>query len=243
MAINTKVMIAASVLLAVSFWNRNDFPADIPLLPSVHNEPMQKRLSGKQPFTVDWKDQDYLIEPEYDYELTGLIVSFRHQDGSSRMHRLSNDKLNMLDLCVVWGDSANNPFLNKIKFWNGVFTCNFQTRDQAAWDAFDIYQISNNHLISATEEIRDSVQSIRIGDQIRVRGQLASYTSPGGSKRGTSTTREDTGNGACETIYVTEFDVLQRGVSMWRYVMYLAMALLLATLLVHFLSPHRARRN
>ena len=28
--------------------------------------------------------------------------------------------------------------------------------------------------------------------------------------RGTSTTREDTGNGACETVYLTEFEVVKK---------------------------------
>ena len=34
--------------------------------------------------------------------------------------------------------------------------------------------------------------------------------------RGTSTTRDDTGNGACETIYVTGFEIIGRANAGWR---------------------------
>lgn len=234
-------MLGTFATLIVAFWNRNNLPGEIPLLPAIDSEPVQRRVA-ESPFDVTWKDLDYRIEPEYDYELTGLIVSFRHQDGNSRMHRMTNDKLNMLDLCVIWGDTAKNPRLNAIDFWNGVFTCNVQTRDQAAWDAFDMDQLSNNHLLSADSEVRDAVRSIRIGDQIRVRGRLASYVSPGGARRGTSVTRTDTGNGACETIFVEQFEILKRGVSYWRYLMYLALTMFLLSLLVHFISPHKVAR-
>lgn len=80
---------------------------------------------------------------------------------------------------VVWGDNTTTAQLDKLNFWNGIFTCNVETRDQAAWDSFDMDQLSNNHLISADEVIRDRVQDIRIGDQVRIRGHLAGYSSPG----------------------------------------------------------------
>jgi hypothetical protein len=170
-----------------------------------------------------------------------MIVSFRHHDNNSRMHRLANDHLNMLDVCVVWGSNTSGAQLHKIDFWNGIFTCNFQTRDQAAWDSFDVNRISNNHLISHDERIRDRVRDIRIGDQIRVRGYLASYESPGGSTRGTSTTRTDTGDGACETIFVEEFEILRAATSRWRISLYVSLALLLAGLVSYFRQPFRAR--
>jgi hypothetical protein len=121
----------------------------------------------------------------------------------------------MLDVCVVWGNNTSGAQLDKIDFWNGIFTCNVKTRDQAAWESFDMYQLSNNHLISDDDFIRDQVRKVKVGDQVRIQGVLASYESPGGL-RGTSTTRTDTGDGACETIYVDRFEILQPATSYWR---------------------------
>ena len=120
-----------------------------------------------------------------------LYEVITHHDGNSRMHSRANDHLNMLDVCIIWGDNPLNERLHKISFWNGIFTCNVKTRDQQAWDAFDMYELSNNHLLSDDEFLRRHVKKIRVGDQIRVRGYLASYTSANGSRRGTSTTRRN----------------------------------------------------
>jgi hypothetical protein len=168
-----------------------------------------------------------------------MVVSYRYHDGESGMHRRTNDHLNMLDVCVIWGDNTANPWLDRIRFWNGIFTCNVQTRDSQAWDAFDIYQLSNNHLISDRERIRDEVRGLRIGDQIRIRGYLASYSNPSGGKRGTSTTRLDTGDGACETIYVEQFDVVRAATSRWRQAMWASLIVLVLSLLAYFRRPYR----
>ena len=53
--------------------------------------------------------------------------------------------------------------------------------------------------------------SAETGDYIRFKGLLASYQNPGnGFSRGTSTVRTDTGNGACETVYLSEFEVIRK---------------------------------
>lgn len=233
------ILIAASFFwLLVSFWYRNALPGNIDYVTEIGNEPAQTP-TRKEAFDVVYNDVEYRVEPEYEYDLTGMIVSYRHHDNNSRMHRLANDHLNMLDVCVVWGDNTVGDHLRKLNFWNGIFTCNVQTRDQAAWDAFDMYQLSNNHLISDDEYVRDRVRDIRIGDQIRVRGFLANYSSAGVGARGTSTTRMDTGDGACETVFVERFEIVQPATSYWRLSMYVSLALFLAGLAIHFRRPYR----
>ena len=237
MRLNRILITVSFVWLLVSFWNRNDLPRNIDYVAGIAAEPQQTE-TRQSPFDVVVNDVEYQIEPEYAYDLTGMIVSYRHHEGNSRMHLQANDHLNMADVCVVWGDNTTSE-LNKIDFWNGIFTCNVFTRDQQAWDSFDMNQLSNNHLISDDEFIRDQVGSIQIGDQIRVRGLLASYSNESGGKRGTSTTRTDTGDGACETIYVEHFRIVQPATSIWRISMVASLALLLVGLLIHFRQPYR----
>ena len=235
---NNIVIVTSFVWLLVSFWNRNDLPQNIDYAAAILNEPAQK-ATEKPAFHASYDGVDYLVEPQYAYDLYGMIVSYRHHDGESRMHRRANDHLNMLDVCVIWGDNTRNRRLNKISFWNGIFTCNVKTKDQAAWEAFDMYQLSNNHLISNDEFVRKQVKEIQVGDQVRVRGYLASYSSEKGGTRGTSTTRLDTGDGACETIFVERFKIIRPATSIWRISMYLSLLLLLIGLVVHFKRPYR----
>jgi len=235
------IVVLSFVWLLLSFWNRNEIPGSIDYVAAIADEPRQSRTS-RQSFDAAWDGIDYRVEPQYDYDLVGMVVSFRHHDNNSRMHRLADDHLNMLDVCVVWGNNAGGAQLDKINFWNGIFTCNVKTRSQAAWDSFDMNQLSNNHLISDDEYIRDRVRDLRVGDQIRVRGVLASYESPGGI-RGTSTTRTDTGDGACETIYVDRFEIVRPATSLWRISMYTALVVLLAGLLRFFSRPFKSHIN
>ncbi|MEM9172918.1 MAG: hypothetical protein AAGA84_09460, partial [Pseudomonadota bacterium] len=192
-------------------------------------------------FVANWRGKDYRVQPEYNYELTGMVVSLRQHDGNSRMHSRSQDHLNVADLCVIWGDTAVAPTLSQVSFWNGIFTCNYKTSSHEAWRAFNESEISNNHLISDDPILRDLIRDVRVGDQIRLRGQLASYVSPSGSKRGTSVTRDDRGNGACETIYVRDFFIENRPSNPWRLGFWVSLALLVLFCATYLMSPHKVR--
>ncbi len=236
------VIVASFVSLVVSFWNRDELPRNIDYIPEILNEPLQT-ATRQADFGAHYNGVEYQIEPAYEYDLYGMIVSYRHHGTDSRIHMQANDHLNMLDVCVVWGDNTMSRLLNKIDFWNGIFTCVVQTRDQEAWNSFDMYQLSNNHLISDNDAIRDQVSGIQIGDQIRVRGYLASYSSDQGGVRGTSTTRLDTGDGACETIFVRQFEIIEAATSYWRISMWLSLLLLCLSLIVYFKRPYRPYEN
>lgn len=238
MRLSNIAIVSSFLWLMVSFWNRNEIPRGVDILDNLLGEPVQRKTDRK-PFTKTFEGIDYLVQPEYDYELYGMIVSYRHHDGNSRMHRQANDHLNMLDVCVVWGDNAVGHHLFEIDFWNGIFTCNAKTNDRDAWQAFRMEQLSNNHLLSDDDLIRDQVSGVQVGDQIRVRGMLASYSSPGGGRRGTSTTRTDTGDGACETIFIESFDIIRPARSFWRLSMYGSLAVLLFGLVLRFSRPYR----
>jgi hypothetical protein len=240
--LNSWLLVASALTLVVSFWNRNDLPADIAFHPGLAREPQQKAVA-KAPLAVTYAGVAYRVEPLYEYELYGLVVSLRQHDGTSLMHSRSNDHLNMADICVVWSDTAFSEHLRKLDFWNGIFTCNVQTRDSVAWANFRMNQLANNHLISADPRIRERAADVRVGDQIHVAGWLARYGAVGGGVRGTSTTRDDSGDGACETILVESLEVVAPGHSSWRTAMYVSLGLLLAALATHFLLPYRPYRD
>ena len=106
------IIVASFVSLLVSFWNRNDLPGNIDYVPALDNEPMQTR-TRERPLELVYNDVRYRVEPQYDYDITGMVVSYRHHhEDNSRMHRLANDHLNMLDVCVVWGDNPRNDSQN-----------------------------------------------------------------------------------------------------------------------------------
>lgn len=101
--------------------------------------------------------------------------------------------------------------------------------------------LSNNHLLSDRRSIVSKLRDVQVGDQVRVRGWLAEYAHNQGFafRRGSSVTRDDTGNGACETIYVVDVEVLRAGGQPWRWLLWPAIALSLSGLIVWLRTPFR----
>jgi hypothetical protein len=238
MSLNKLVFYASMMLLLASCWQRNEFPENLSVAPDLLEPPVQ-RTASIRPFTVSNNGTDYRIVPRYHYELNGLVVSYAHHNGNYSLHRLWNDHINVADVCVVWSENTNAADLNRIKFWNGKFTCNFETNDTGVWKRFRQDQISNNHLLTDDRRIRKKIKQVSIGDQIRIRGWLVNYSNDSGFSRGTSTTRDDTGNGACETIYLKDFEILQPLDNGWRTLMSLALAGVIGSSLLWVLGVTR----
>ena len=197
-------------------WSKTDtLPKVMSFSSALAAEPRQVEIK-QAPIDVDQGGVAYRVEPMYRYALDGMVVSYRVHDADHLLHRIWNDHLNVADLCVVWGQDAGGVDLHAFEFANGEFTCTFQTHSEKEWRAFRLDQISNNHLITADASIRKRIADVAVGDHVHFEGFLASYSNDSGFHRGTSTTRQDTGNGACETVYVTAFDIVDPAPRGWR---------------------------
>ncbi len=228
------------LVLLVSCWKRNDLPDQLLAESSLWRDPSQVAVSEGS-FNINAGGESYEVQPLYEYDLYGLVVSYQHHNAKFGLHKSWGDHLNVADFCVVWGDNVKTAKLNKLNFWNGQFTCNVETRDMAAWNSFNTDQLSNNHLITTSDLVRDTLNNVNIGDQIRIRGSLVNYKYPHGGQRNTSITRTDSGNGACETIYVEQVDILHSYTGIWRKIMYASAALLMVFLIFYFVSPHKVK--
>lgn len=236
-----KLLLAAGVLLLIAtLWQRDRLPDPAALTPNLLQEPEQIQVSA-QPFETTVGGVNYRVAPLYSYELHGLVVS-RHDSDTwwDYIHREWNDHLNVVDLCVIWGSNASSGAYRNIDFSSGQFVCYWQTSSQQEFAAFDQAAISNNHLLTNDPAIAKKLRSVRVGDQIRFRGHLAEYSHNHNGqpfKRGTSIVRTDTGNGACETIYVQDFDILRRGGGPWHTLFWVAWAMIAAGIIGWFRLP------
>lgn len=242
--LNNILLVSSFIVLVFSCQKRNDFTPALKLNPQLQQEPLQTP-TDKSAFTTTYNDAAFEIIPQYNYELYGLVVSYRLHDSESgwMLHALNEDHINVADYCVVWGQSANPAILQDFNFSNGQFTCQYSTRSHEAWQAFNNNQLSNNHLLAIDEAIRDRIDEINIGDQIHIKGWLSHYKNPAGFERGTSTTRTDSGNGACETILVNEINIIAHMQNIWRQLMWLALGLLCLTLYIYFKSPFEPHKH
>ena len=66
---------------------------------------------------------------------------------------------------------------------------------------------ANMHLIPATRAIERRLKHLRPGNVVALKGYLVDVRGEGGFRWTSSLTREDTGNGACELIWVEDLEV------------------------------------
>jgi hypothetical protein len=219
-----KIFLAA-MLVSLLFWVAslffiNRLPDAQEIFAPLLDDPVQSDENVPPPFTVQKNGLTYQVTPLFHYELSGLVVSQHRSDSLlDYNHRRWRDYLNIKDLCVVWGVNIENGVYRRITFWNRDFTCMCKFPDPETAVLFSARHLSNNHLLCVDKKLSRRILDARRGDQIHLKGFLAEYSQPANKFfRGSSTVRDDSGNGACETVFVTDFSILQRGNPVWRVI-------------------------
>ena len=204
------IFLLGLLVVVATWWRRDALPLpelyDLDALGAPRQQPTERR-----PFRVEAGDQRYEIEPLFDYELNGVVVSYHDADSLADIwhHGAWQDFLNVRDLCVIWGDNVRGAVYQDMDFSNDSWTCWAYWPDAQTRARFRMDELSNNHLLTDDPLVKDALMSARPGDHVRLKGVLARYRNPvNGFSRGTSLSRDDRGNGACETVYVTDFEVV-----------------------------------
>jgi hypothetical protein len=187
-------------------------------------DPMQSDTE-LDPFRIEVNDMVYTINPRHDYHLQGVVVSYHDSDSWLDIwhHNRWRDFINTKDICVIWGQNLSSGVYQSMEFENDSWTCWAYWPDRETGRKFAPHQLSNNHLLITDPYLQEIADSVRIGDQVRIDGVLASYSHSNGEfQRGTSTSRWDTGNGACETIFVHDFEIVKQANTGWHRINQLA---------------------
>jgi hypothetical protein len=240
MRLLVKLLFFASLaLMAAAFWRKDALPPPSMLLEQLQAEPKQTAVVA-QSADVTVNGIQYRIHPRYAYELSGLVVSLHDAETWwDYAHREWSDFLNVMDLCVIWGGNARNGSYRSVTFSSTEWECFWRWSEAGL--AFDGTAAANNHLITSDPALAHRLRQVRIGDQVRFRGYLADYTvfrngAPAGM-RTTSTVRNDSGNGACEIVYLEDFEILRPSPGIWRMIGKLALLAFLASVIGWFCLP------
>ena len=205
-------------LFAISYLLKDKLPNGDQILDDLLHNPVQTEVD-MPPFQVEAGEIVYTITPLYTYELYGLVVS-NHNCGAwwdIYHHGQWKDFINVKDLCVLWGDNLKTEVYKDMRFTSDSWTCTYYWPDNEVGSRFNQTCLSNNHLLTHDESVTRALVHTESGDQIYLSGYLAEYShSNGRFYRGTSSNRRDTGNGACETIYVKEYKILKTANPLWR---------------------------
>jgi hypothetical protein len=111
-----------------------------------------------------------------------------------------------MDLALGWGRMSDSAVLAGIEI--------SQSSRFYYWhvDSFPIPRreietsSANMHLIPANPDVRRAMDRVRRGELVHIEGFLVDASRPDGWRWRSSLTRDDTGDGACELVYVEELE-------------------------------------
>ncbi len=179
-------------------------------IPGIPDPIQTEEEAGNVQMEVD--GYNVLINYEYSYEIEALVLHTKNYTPSLSI----GDKLAPKDLALGWGVVAE--YNDRIDFhwgqsgrWYSWRVSSYEELLPVGGESEVSLHSANNHIIPANPTIKRQLKKIKRGDHIKMKGHLANVYASKGDKSITwnsSTTREDTGNGACELIYVTDIQWL-----------------------------------
>jgi len=161
--------------------------------------PVQRPIQSGAEFT----HANHTLTPRARFDATARVLSgerYRMDTGAALMPR---------DIAFGWGRMSDTTALASVKIsQSGRFA--FWRTDERPNDG-DIAtinsSIANMHLIPANDSVRDAILRARVGQVVALSGILVDVRAPSGWSINTSLSRDDTGPGACEVVFVETFNL------------------------------------
>lgn len=171
----------------------------LPETASADGAPAQTRVAEMQIALGDGFQARLL----HGYVLEGRVVTrreFRNDPTSA---------ISPLDLGVVWGALAEPGGVDQIEFRTAPRAVWSRPSDDAQLPIDWEHQVTNNHLVPASQELNEALLAVEIGERVRISGYLVEVTGADISPWRSSTLRGDnTIIGGCEIILVTAVEIL-----------------------------------
>src|SRR5450432_1902736 len=192
----------ALLVVAWLIYGRINAPLTYPPGVLIASEPLQ---TDATPNDTPFEDGKFHLKPLAHFALDARVL---HQ----KIYRYDRQAaLAPVDLAVGWGPMSDQAVLNQLEISQSArfFWYEWQHQPPLAPEEI-VAHATNLHLIPASKALRAKCKSLHAGELIHLSGLLVEATGPDIGTWRSSLTRTDTGNGACELIWVEEIHKLAR---------------------------------
>jgi hypothetical protein len=198
-------IIAALVLaLAVWWWHRTPDAPDAVAGTQVQCPPPPRVSAGEEPLQSPVPEAfgDIRLKPATLQPLAGFSIEARVL--SREDYSLGREAdLSPTDLALGWGRMRDDDVLGKLSISQSNRWYHYRWQGDPPIPLREIVRSSANmHMIPADANAARELARVRTGDRVRIDGWLVEADAPDGWRWRSSLTREDSGSGACEVIYV-----------------------------------------
>ena len=200
------ILIALVTLGAYHGWTqRGDhrFEPPPPLVSAPHvaveQEPFQQALDAS---ALQFRKKDYQFIPLAAFSISAHVISTKEYS----FDRVAD--FAPVDFALGWGRMSDPAVLGRIEVSQSGrwYHWRYSGQPPIPTREIEIYS-ANMHMIPSSGEIEKKLKSVRAGQIVALKGYLVEVRGKDGWSWKSSLTREDTGPGACETIFVQELDL------------------------------------
>lgn len=187
------------VLASVAYWYFHR-PITYPPGILIASDPEQVAI-GEKPFDY----RAFHLQPLAHFALDARVL---HR----RVYRYDHQaELVPVDLALGWGPMSDQRVLDRMKITQSMRFYWFEYKMPPPIPKEEIISHSTNvHIIPSTSAIASRCESLRTGSLVHLSGELVEATGPGIGTWRSSLSRTNTGNGACELMWVTDISILNQ---------------------------------
>ena len=165
---------------------------------SVAEPPLQRDPDTKTAFRVN----GYQLQPLQSFALKARVLAVEHY----RWDREAD--LSPTDVAFGWGRMADAAVVERLSISQSGRWYHWRYSGAPPLPPPEISRSSANmHLIPASRQIAQALRDVRPGKTVSLQGYLVQARGPDGWSWSSSLTRDDTGSGSCELVFVQAFQV------------------------------------
>lgn len=189
-------VIVLIVLALVGAYKLSTRVTPIPFSPGTRAAaaPVQKDPAN----TAPWTHNDFTIEPLADFSLSALVLSREDYAFGTEA------ELSPTDLALGWGRMSDGNVLAGLSISQGNrwYYYRWGAEGPPIPQQEIVVSSANMHMIPANATVAAALARVRPGQIVDLRGKLVAIARGDGWRWQSSTTREDSGNGSCEVVWV-----------------------------------------
>tara|TARA_R110001599_G_scaffold64023_3_gene178656 strand:- start:231805 stop:232407 length:603 start_codon:yes stop_codon:yes gene_type:complete len=184
-------------LVCVAWRHWHSSPIALPPGVLVPDDPIQTETRR-----VTYTQDGYVLEALADFEIEARVL------GTETYRTGREADLSPIDLALGWGAMSDSGVLAKLSISQSGRFYYYRWQNEPPIPPREIVRHSANmHMIPINSDVEDQLNAVRVGQVVRITGQLVEVRASDGWHWRSSLTREDSGAGACEVIRVESVEV------------------------------------
>ena len=203
-------LIVLGIVVSVGFWSLR--PDVVVVDPSAFDSLLLTQVVDQsvqgEPVQLDIQDAPALDWGGIDLRPRALFGMESRVLGTRRYRFGKETDVSNIDVAFGWGRMADPEIVSQLSISQSGRFYFWRAKELPIPAAEIVRSSANMHMIAANDGVRRELKRLKEGDQVRLHGVLVDVHWPNGGYWRTSLTREDSGAGACEIVWVHHLERL-----------------------------------